>query len=54
LALISVTWLAAVAVGLWITRSNLPSELRRKKAAATPNITVPEPVIERTTGGMEP
>jgi hypothetical protein len=53
LALISVTWLAAVAVGLWLTKSNLPRELRRKKAAA-PNITLPEPVIERTTGGMEP
>ncbi len=54
LALISVTWLAAVAVGLWLTKSNLPRELRRKKTAAVPNITVPEPVIERTTGGMEP
>ncbi len=54
LALISVTWLAAVAAGLWLTKSNLPRELRRKKAAAVPNITLPEPVIERTTGGMEP
>jgi putative peptidoglycan lipid II flippase len=54
LALISVTWLAAVAVGLWLTKSNLPRELRRKKAAAVPNITLPEPVNERTTGGMEP
>ncbi len=54
LALISVTWLAAVAVGLWLTKSNLPRELRRKKAAAAPNITLPEPVNERTTGGMEP
>jgi putative peptidoglycan lipid II flippase len=54
LALISVTWLAAVAVGLWLTKSNLPRELRRKKTAALPNITLPEPVNERTTGGMEP
>jgi hypothetical protein len=54
LALISVTWLAAVAVGLWLTKSNLPRELRRKKAAAVPNITLPEPINERTTGGMEP
>ncbi len=53
LGLISVTWLAAVAVGLWLTKSNLPRELRRKKAAV-PNITVPEPVNERTTAGMEP
>jgi putative peptidoglycan lipid II flippase len=54
LALISVTWLAAVAVGLWLTKSNLPRELRRKKTAAVPNITVPEPMVERTTGGVEP
>ncbi len=54
LALISVTWLAAMAVGLWLTKSNLPRELRRKKAAAVPNITLPEPVNERTTGGMDP
>ncbi len=51
---ISAAWLAAVALGLWITRSKLPRELRRKKTAATPNITVPESVVERTTGGVEP
>jgi putative peptidoglycan lipid II flippase len=54
LALISVTWLAAVAVGLWLTKSNLLRELRRTKTAAVPNVTLPDPVIERTTGGMEP
>ncbi len=54
LALISVTWLAAAAIGLWLTKSSLPRELRRKKGAAVPDITVPEPVIERTTGGLEP
>ena len=54
LALISVTWLAAIAAGLWLTKSNLPRELRRKKAAVVPNISLPEPVNERTTGGMEP
>jgi putative peptidoglycan lipid II flippase len=54
LAVISVTWLAAVALGLWLTRSNLPRELRRRKAPATPNITAPEQVVERTTGGVEP
>jgi hypothetical protein len=52
LAAISAAWLAAVAAGLWITRSNLLHELRRKKAAA--NITAPEPMVERTTGGVEP
>jgi putative peptidoglycan lipid II flippase len=54
LALISVAWLAAVALGLWLTKSNLPRELRQKKAPATPNITTPEQVVERTTGGIEP
>ena len=54
LALISVAWLVAVALGLWLTKSNLPQELRRKKAPATPNITAPEQVVERTTGGVEP
>jgi putative peptidoglycan lipid II flippase len=54
LAAISVAWLAAVALGLWLTKSKLPRELRRKKAPATPNITMPEPEVERTTGGVEP
>jgi len=54
LAVISAVWVAAVALGLWITRSNLPRELRRKKAPATPNLTAPEAVVERTTGGVEP
>lgn len=34
LALASITWAGAVAVGLWITRSELPSALRRRKRAA--------------------
>ncbi len=54
LAAISAAWLTAVALGLWLTKSNLPSELRKKKAPGAPNITVPEPVVERTTGGVEP
>jgi len=54
LSAISAAWLVAVALGLWLTKSNLPRELRRKKAPATPNITVPEPEMERTTGGVEP
>jgi len=54
LAVISAAWLAAVAIGLWLTKSNLPRELRRRKTAAAPNVTVPEPVSERTTAGMEP
>jgi len=54
LVVISVAWLAAVALGLWLTRSNLPRELRRKKAPATPNVTAPDQMVERTTGGIEP
>ena len=54
LSLIGITWLAAVAVGLWLTKSTLLSELRRKKAPATPNVTSAEPVVERTRGGLEP
>ncbi len=54
LVVISVVWLATVALGLWITRSQLPREIRRKKAPATPNLIAPDPVVERTTGGIEP
>jgi putative peptidoglycan lipid II flippase len=31
LGLITITWAAAVAAGLWITKSHLPGELRRRK-----------------------
>ena len=54
LAAVSVTWLAAVALGIVDTKSSLPRDLRRKKAPATANITAPEQVVERTTGGVEP
>jgi putative peptidoglycan lipid II flippase len=33
LGLISVTWAAATTVGLWLLRSHLPGDLRRRKAA---------------------
>jgi putative peptidoglycan lipid II flippase len=33
LGLISVTWAAATAVGLWLLKSQLPNDLRRRKAA---------------------
>jgi putative peptidoglycan lipid II flippase len=39
LGLITITWGAAVAAGLWITRSRLPGELRRRKPAVQ---TLPE------------
>jgi putative peptidoglycan lipid II flippase len=47
-------WVVATVLGLWVTRSKLPRELRRKRAPATPNVTVPDPMVERTTGGLEP
>ncbi|HEY1657066.1 MAG TPA: murein biosynthesis integral membrane protein MurJ [Candidatus Sulfotelmatobacter sp.] len=38
LTLISVTWAAATAIGLWLLRSELPSDLRRRKPAAFPGV----------------
>jgi putative peptidoglycan lipid II flippase len=38
LALISVTWAAATVVGLWLLRSQLPNDLRRRKSAAFPGV----------------
>ena len=38
LALISVTWAAATAVGLWLLKSQLPNDLRRRKATAYPAV----------------
>jgi putative peptidoglycan lipid II flippase len=55
IALIGITWLAATLVGLWITRSDLPQELRRRRAPAPPGLTTPDPMVDRTTtGGVEP
>jgi len=55
LVLIGLTWLAATLLGLWITRSDLPGELRRRRAQAPINVTNPEPNVDRTTtGGVEP
>jgi putative peptidoglycan lipid II flippase len=52
LTLIGATWLAAVMVGLWLTRSGLWSELRRKKQAVSS--IEPRAVVERTEGGAQP
>ncbi len=38
LGLVSVTWAAAVAAGLWLLRSDLPRDLRRRKQAAYPAV----------------
>jgi len=34
LALVSITWMAAVAMGLWLTKSRLPQDLRRRRTQA--------------------
>jgi len=38
LALVSVTWAAAAAAGLWLLRSELPRDLRRRRATAYPAV----------------
>jgi putative peptidoglycan lipid II flippase len=38
LALASLTWAAAVAAGLWLLRSELPADLRRKKSVTLPDV----------------
>jgi len=38
LGLISVTWAAAAAAGLWLLKSQLPNDLRRRKATAYPAV----------------
>jgi putative peptidoglycan lipid II flippase len=38
LALVSVTWAAAVAAGLWLFGSDLPRDLRRRKGAVYPAV----------------
>lgn len=38
LTLISLTWGAATALGLWILKSQLPNDLRRRKATAYPGV----------------
>jgi putative peptidoglycan lipid II flippase len=38
LALVSVTWAGAAAAGLWLLRSQLPADLRRRKGAVFPAV----------------
>ena len=46
------TWLAAISIGLWLTRSKLWSELRRGKRPQL--MAEPPAVVERTEGGVQP
>lgn len=52
LALISITWAAAVAAGLWLTRSRLLQDLRRRKPTAYPRVA--ERQAEELSAGIEP
>src|SRR5579863_2320819 len=52
LGLIAITWAGAVAAGLWLTGSQLPADLRRRKRAGLPHVT--ERQAEVLTKGIEP
>ena len=52
LALATVTWAGAVAAGLWLTRSQLPKDLRRRKGIAYPRVA--ERQAEELSRGGEP
>ncbi len=51
-ALIGITWAGAVAAGLWLTRSQLPGDLRRRKGIALPQVA--ERQAEELTKGIVP
>ena len=53
LGLVSVTWLAAVAAGLWLLGSELPGDLRRRKGAVYPAVAAGE-TKEILGAGREP
>jgi putative peptidoglycan lipid II flippase len=52
LGLIFVTWAGAVAAGLWLTRSQLPGDLRRHKGTVNPRLA--ETQVEELSRGAEP
>jgi hypothetical protein len=52
LGLITITWAGAVAAGLWLTRSQLLSDLRRRNATAYPRVA--ETQAEELSAGIEP
>jgi putative peptidoglycan lipid II flippase len=53
LGLGSLTWAAAVAAGLWLLRSQLPGDLRRKKSATFPAVAEAQ-AAETMETGKEP
>jgi putative peptidoglycan lipid II flippase len=52
LAMTTITWGGAVAAGLWLTRSTLPGDLRRKKPTTYPRVA--EVQAAETGSGVEP
>ena len=52
LGLITITWAGAVAAGLWLTRSSLPGDLRRRKPTTYPRVA--EVQAAEFSGGIEP
>ncbi len=52
LGLITLTWAGAVAAGLWLTRSKLPGDLRRRKGTIYPRVA--ERQAEELSKGIEP
>ena len=52
LGLITITWAGAVAAGLWLTRSSLPGDLRRRKSITYPRVA--EVQAADLSGGIEP
>jgi putative peptidoglycan lipid II flippase len=51
LILVTITWAAAVALGLWLTRSDLPRDLRRRKQTSYPRVAEKQAEM---SGGIEP
>jgi putative peptidoglycan lipid II flippase len=52
LGLTGITWAGAVAAGLWLTQSQLPADLRRRKAPVLPQAA--EKQVEELTKGIVP
>jgi len=51
LGLVTLTWAAATAAGLWLTRSQLPLDLQRRRATSYPRVA--EQQAEDVSGGIE-
>lgn len=50
--LVAITWAGGVAAGVWLLRSDLPGQLRRRKVTSYPHVA--ERQAEETSAGVEP